>query len=87
MNFQVEQVAANTAFLIVQISDDGGGLAAPYREGVGLRSMRERAEEIGGRLTIESGQTQGTRVTAWLPLSFLLVKGSSYDLNPIDDCR
>ena len=73
VKFQVEPGSAlgvNPAGLVVQIGDDGVGPPKLYREGVGLRSMRERAEEIGGRLTVESSQPGGTRITAWLPLSF-----------------
>jgi signal transduction histidine kinase len=54
--------------LVVQISDDGVGMPAQYRAGVGMRSMRERAEELGGHLTIASTDPHGTQVTAWLPL-------------------
>jgi len=57
------------AALLIQISDDGVGLKSHYREGVGLRSMRQRAEEIGGKFTIEPSQPHGTMLTAWLPLS------------------
>ncbi len=38
------------------------------RAGVGLRSMRERAEELGGGLQIEPLLPHGTCITAWLPL-------------------
>jgi signal transduction histidine kinase len=55
--------------LIISISDDGAGLPKEYHAGVGLRSMRERAEEIGGRLKIESVALGGTQITVWLPLS------------------
>lgn len=55
--------------LLVEVRDDAatapGSLA--WRSGVGLSSMRERAEELGGRL--EAGPTQeGGRVVAVLPL-------------------
>jgi signal transduction histidine kinase len=73
VRFRVEPGSAQgvtPAGLVVQIGDDGAGLPRLYREGVGLRSMRERAEEIGGRLSIESSQPGGTQITAWLPLSF-----------------
>lgn len=56
------------SFLVIDIQDDGTGIPTHYRAGVGLRSMRERAEEINGRLNIESGGQRGTRITAWLPL-------------------
>jgi len=38
------------------------------RAGVGSRSMRERAEEQGGRLEIHSSPGAGTSVEAVLPL-------------------
>jgi len=55
------------AILQIEIIDDGIGLPHDLRAGVGLRSMRERAEEVGGRLTIES-QPSGTRVLTILPI-------------------
>ncbi len=52
--------------LHLEITDNGCGYA-PWRPGVGLRSMRERAAELGGSLT--AGPTdQGGRVHARLPL-------------------
>jgi signal transduction histidine kinase len=56
--------------LEIVISDDGIGLPPTRHAGVGLSSMRERAEEIGGACTIES-TTNGTRVFARLPISNL----------------
>jgi signal transduction histidine kinase len=50
------------------IEDDGPGLSGSERAGVGLRSMRERAAELGGTCTIEAEPGRGTRVTAELPL-------------------
>lgn len=55
--------------LIVEVVDDGVGLASDHREGVGLASMRERAEELGGSLTAAAVGRGGTRVTAHLPLA------------------
>jgi len=54
--------------LHLEIIDDGIGLPESQRSGIGLISMRERAEEVGGHLLIESFPGQGTRVTADLPL-------------------
>lgn len=53
--------------LDVEVSDDGVGLARDRHTGVGLVSLRERAEELGGSCRIESAPTQGTRVIAYLP--------------------
>jgi signal transduction histidine kinase len=54
--------------LVVSISDDGIGLPDAVAAGIGLRSMRERAEELGGALTIDSSRGAGTVVEARLPL-------------------
>jgi signal transduction histidine kinase len=53
---------------ILTIEDDGPGLLAERSSGVGLHSMRERAEELGGTLVIQSNQPRGCRVTAEIPL-------------------
>jgi two-component system, NarL family, sensor kinase len=53
--------------LHLQISDNGVGLPAGYLAGVGIVSMRERAAELGGQLTIERGVV-GTLVSATIPL-------------------
>jgi signal transduction histidine kinase len=50
------------------IGDDGIGYQANFRSGVGLNSMRERAEELGGRIDFENQPQGGARVWAWLPL-------------------
>jgi signal transduction histidine kinase len=49
------------------IADNGTGMRADATLGVGLTSMRERAAEVGGTFTIDSGSA-GTTVTAGLPL-------------------
>lgn len=57
---------------VVSIEDDGRGFDTQGSEaagGIGLVSMRERAEIIGGRLLISSVKGEGTRVTLRLPLS------------------
>ncbi|MCC6190799.1 MAG: sensor histidine kinase [Anaerolineales bacterium] len=59
-----EPVAGNLA---LEIRDDGRGLPARRRSGVGLGSMRERAEELGGQLLVEPVIPTGTRVLARLP--------------------
>lgn len=54
--------------LCLEVQDDGQGIAAPQRYGVGLRSMRERVTELGGTITVEPGASGGTRVCAVFPL-------------------
>lgn len=53
--------------LTIEVIDDGQGLPPAYRCGVGLTSMRERAEELGGSWLIEPVSGQGTRVQACIP--------------------
>jgi signal transduction histidine kinase len=53
--------------LWLEITDDGQGLNGG-RPGVGLASMRERAEELGGACAITQGDRGGTVVRARLPL-------------------
>ena len=55
--------------LTVSVDDDGGGFDVPARiqdaspsSGLGLLGMRERAEDNGGELTIESKPGHGTKV-------------------------
>ncbi|MFD1811977.1 sensor histidine kinase [Rhodococcus gannanensis] len=55
--------------LTVVVLDSGVGFTAGGAGGVGTRSMRERASELGGTLVIDSPPPGGTRVTARLPLS------------------
>jgi signal transduction histidine kinase len=54
--------------LELEISDDGHGLPSGHRAGVGLTSMHERADELGGTCTVERIDGSGTRVSARLPL-------------------
>ncbi|HEX2895120.1 MAG TPA: sensor histidine kinase [Marmoricola sp.] len=54
--------------LLVEVGDDGVGVVTPRAEGVGLGSMRSRAEEIGGSFDLTATPGTGTRVTARLPL-------------------
>ncbi len=57
--------------LALLIEDDGRGLAAARPPGVGLSSMRERAEEIGGHCQVSALDGGGTVVKVHLPLVYL----------------
>jgi signal transduction histidine kinase len=50
------------------IADDGAGMPSVWTPGVGLGSMRERAEELGGEFQIVSTAQDGTRILVQLPL-------------------
>ena len=54
--------------LVVEVADDGTGAVQPRPGGVGLESMRQRAESVGGVLTVTAVPDRGTRVRAVLPL-------------------
>ena len=53
--------------LELEIEDDGRGLAPARSIGVGLASMRERAEELGGRCEVKQGPSGGMCVHVRLP--------------------
>jgi two-component system, NarL family, sensor kinase len=54
--------------LELQVADAGTGLPPGFRAGVGLRSMRERAAELGGECVLNPRDPHGTVVQASLPL-------------------
>jgi signal transduction histidine kinase len=54
--------------LYLEIEDDGRGMDPAARHGVGLASMRERAEELGGVCRVELRTGGGTVVWARLPM-------------------
>jgi len=58
----------NNGVLTVAVTDDGHGLPDGWRAGVGITSMRERAGELGGTLTLTATANGGTRVLATLPI-------------------
>ncbi len=55
--------------LRVRIADTGTGLAPERRAGVGLSSMRERAEELGGSFEAQPRPGGGTLIDVRLPLA------------------
>ena len=62
-------LTASHSLLQVDITDDGRGVSPGHRVGVGLTSMRERAEELGGTCTLLPRPGGGTIVSARLPLA------------------
>jgi signal transduction histidine kinase len=54
--------------LLVEITDDGRGFRADVRKGVGLRSIVERAAELGGTCDVRSSPG-GTSVLVRLPVT------------------
>ncbi len=60
------QLEAMQDTFTLRIRDDGVGVAADAREGLGQQIMRSRASVIGATLTIEPGADRGTVVTCTL---------------------
>lgn len=54
--------------LMLEVVDNGIGLAGAGPPGVGMSSIRERAAELGGISSIGPGRSNGTRVFVQLPL-------------------
>lgn len=64
----ISLVVDGSGDLQIDVADDGGGVPAHPRGGVGIPSMRERAAELGGNCSIERSPAGGTRVRAVIPL-------------------
>jgi signal transduction histidine kinase len=54
--------------LVIDVEDDGRGISAEIKPGLGLAGMRERAAELGGSFSWSSGESGGTRVAVRLPV-------------------
>ncbi|WP_162848604.1 sensor histidine kinase [Paenibacillus nanensis] len=54
--------------LRIQIADNGIGMSGAPKQGVGIRSMRERAEELNGRIAFQHTAETGTRIEIEIPL-------------------
>jgi signal transduction histidine kinase len=55
--------------IVLRVEDDGDGIPPSTQPGLGLRSMRDRATELGGRLTVSCPEDRGAVVELRLPLS------------------
>src|SRR6185369_8027739 len=68
--------------LTLRVNDDGIGMKAAVladgKEGhFGLQGMRERAERIGGKLTLVSSASSGTQITLVVPGNVVFRKSSA----------
>jgi signal transduction histidine kinase len=61
------EVSGTATSIRLRVQDDGQGLGSASTPGVGLRSIRERAAELGGSAITGSGEAGGALVTAMLP--------------------
>jgi signal transduction histidine kinase len=62
------RLSIDEGVLDLVVEDDGVGIHRNRSAGVGLSSMRERAEELGGTCSVEAASTGGTRVFVRLPV-------------------
>jgi len=81
----VQEITTNTLkhsnavnlWIVIQLRDGGieiearddGHVVLPPEPGFGLTTMRQRFEELGGLVSVESGIEQGFLVRAWLPIT------------------
>jgi len=68
VDIRLAEVAADPGTLVVEVDDDGVGFdpSAPHPGHLGLDTMQERTERLGGCLEVESS-TAGSRIRAVLP--------------------
>ena len=62
------KIRIENASLLLEISDNGKGLPVEPHAGIGLHSMRERANELGGKFAVKNKRSGGTTVRARLPI-------------------
>ncbi len=60
-------LAADPGSLDITIRDDGLGIPAEIGMGVGMQSMRERTEELGGTFTMRNLRPHGTEISITIP--------------------
>ena len=65
--FYVE-LGADDSRVYLTVSDNGTGLPSDFREGYGLRGMREKAAGFGGGIVFESEEDEGAEIKLRLPL-------------------
>jgi len=70
-------IRRSPAGLRVEVSDAGPVSESPVVEGSGILGMRERAQAVGGILTVGKPSTGGFRVTAELPLTLSATSGGA----------
>ncbi len=64
----VTTLEATDTQLVITVRDNGMGIDSDAQPGVGLASMRERTEELGGTFEVTAADRRGTSVRAALPL-------------------
>ncbi|MFG2947124.1 GAF domain-containing sensor histidine kinase [Streptomyces adustus] len=60
-------LAAGSGRLCLTVTDNGGGIAPDGRRS-GLRNMAERAEQLGGKMELNTPDGGGTALVWWVPI-------------------
>ena len=55
--------------IVIEVIDDGVGFNKSHRDGFGLTGMRERINEINGKINIMSDINRGVKLSIQLPIS------------------
>jgi signal transduction histidine kinase len=63
--------------VVLTVEDDGRGIAPERSQGLGTRTMHDRATQAGGSLAIAPREAGGTIVTLRLPIADVPVKLAS----------
>lgn len=79
------EIAVGQDTVNLDVVDDGTGLpTTPRPEGIGLTSMRERTQEIGGQYIIETIPEGGTRMHATLPRTLTKTIPTPQETGPLN---
>lgn len=66
-NLVAVRIDEHDGMLRFEVRDDGIGFAQRASAGMGLMTMRDRVEALGGRLEIRTAPGAGTTVEGWVP--------------------
>jgi two-component system, NarL family, sensor histidine kinase UhpB len=71
VEIHIDYIKKNTssAFIDISVIDDGVGFSKSHRDGFGLSGMRERINEIHGKINIVSNINRGVKLNIQLPIT------------------
>jgi two-component system sensor histidine kinase UhpB len=71
VEIHVDYIKKNTssALIDIAVNDDGVGFSKSHRDGFGLSGMRERINEIHGKINIVSDINRGLKLSIQLPIT------------------
>jgi two-component system, NarL family, sensor histidine kinase UhpB len=68
ININYYKKNTSSTFIDIEVIDDGVGFSKSHRDGFGLSGMRERINEINGKINIMSELNQGVKLKIQLPI-------------------